>query len=99
MDDPVRQRHRPTETPIVVIGDDVDMFAQIYICPIHGETWHIQQAEEIDTDNDEVYQFMACDKCGSEVKPLLHDGHQVVHPLTDEEMFFEMQSFEDEDAG
>ncbi len=74
------------------------MFAPIYICPKCGETWHVEQAEVFDTDQDEIYQFMVCQKCGSEVKPLLHDGHQVVHPLTDEEMFFEMQSGEDEEA-
>ena len=70
------------------------MFAQIYICLKHGETWHVEHIEEIDTEQDEVYQFVVCSKCGSEVKPLLHEGHNVVHVLTDDEIFWEMQSSE-----
>lgn len=73
------------------------MFAPIYICPKHGETWHVEHAETIDTDHDEIYEYIVCDKCGSEVKPLLHEGHQVVHPLTDDEIFWELQTDEDEE--
>lgn len=73
------------------------MFAPIFICPTHGETWHVEHAEEFDTEQDEIYQFIVCQKCGSEVKPLIHEGHHVCHMLTDEEMFYEIQSSGDDE--
>ena len=66
------------------------MFALVYVCPTHGEVWHVERTETCDTENDEVYEFMVCSVCGLEVRPLIRDGIQVVHPLTDEEMFLEM---------
>lgn len=72
------------------------MLAPIYICPEHGETWHAERADEIDTQNDDVYTFMVCPKCYREVRPLLQDGHQVFHAMTDEEIFWEMQAAEGE---
>ncbi len=68
------------------------MFAPLYTCPTHGETWHVQRVEEIDTERDDIYEFVVCEKCGHSVTPLLHDGHHVVHVLSDEDMFWEMQS-------
>jgi hypothetical protein len=71
------------------------MFALIYICPTHGETWHVERTETCDTENDEVYEFMVCSICGLEVKPLMRDGVQICHALTDEEMFWEMCACDD----
>jgi hypothetical protein len=72
----------------------------MYVCSEHGETWHAELVEEIDTDHDEVYQFRKCPKCHHEVKPLLHDGHPVMHPLTQEEAYWESWSDdEEEEAG
>jgi len=66
-------------------------FAQIYVCSEHGETWHPEQVEEIDTQNDEVYHWMRCPvmDCHREVTPLMQDGKLVFHALTGEELFWE----------
>lgn len=69
------------------------MLAPIYICPKCGETWHIVQHEEVDCDRDEIYQFMICSICFSEVTPkITEQGHQVWHILTEEEMEEEMNT-------
>lgn len=71
-------------------GNDFSgLFAPIYVCSEHGETWHAEVVEEIDTDHDEVYQWRKCPKCHVEVKPLLHDGYPVMHPLTNDEAYWE----------
>ena len=74
------------------------MFAQIYICPTHGETWHVENAEIIDTVNDEVYPIVLCGKCHTEVRPLVHDSRPVYHALSHEDMFWEMYSDEENDG-
>lgn len=73
------------------------IFAPVYVCPEHGETWHAEVMEEIDTDHDEVYQWRKCPKCHSEVKPLLRNGHPVMHPLTQEEAYWDSYSEDDND--
>lgn len=70
------------------------MFAPIYICPEHGETWHAKIEEIIDTERDSVDEVRVCPKCFREVTPLLHEGQQVLHALTDEEMYWETMSYE-----
>jgi hypothetical protein len=65
------------------------MFAPIYKCTVHGETWHSQLVEDIDINNDEIYRYLTCPLCHREVKPVLHNGKQVVHILTEEEMYWE----------
>lgn len=74
-------------------------FAQIYTCSEHGETIHPVEYEMIDCENDNVEWFLLCDKpgCTREVKPLMHDGKPVLRPLTDEEMYWELSDFGDED--
>lgn len=73
------------------------LFALIYVCPEHGETWHTEYVEDIDTEYDEVYSRVICGQCHHDVKPLMCDGHQVVHPLTDEEAYWETSSPFDDD--
>lgn len=73
------------------------IFAPIYVCPEHGETWHAQLVEDIDTENDDVFERRVCPDCPRDVAPLLHDGLQVMHPLTVEEVYWETYSEEDED--
>lgn len=68
------------------------MFAQLYKCSKHGEVWHVQTVEEIDTVNDEVYPRSVCSDCHSDVTPILHDGHPTYHALTEEEMYWESSS-------
>ena len=65
------------------------MFAQIYICPKHGEIWHTEIIEEIDTKNDEIYAHRVCSYCYSEITEKLYNGKPCLHALTDEEMFWE----------
>jgi uncharacterized protein with PIN domain len=78
-------------------GNDFSgLFAPIYVCPEHGETWHAESVEEIDSVNDEVYAWHKCPKCHREVKLLVHDGHPAMHPLTAEEAYWETWS-EDND--
>lgn len=62
------------------------IFAPLYRCPMHGETWHVQRVEEIDCENDEVYVFMACSRCYATCEPVMKDGLPVLHPLTDDEV-------------
>lgn len=66
-------------------------FAQIYVCPKHGETIHPVETEFIDCENDDVEWFLLCPhaECTREVKPLTHDGKPVLRPLTEEEMYWE----------
>lgn len=75
------------------------MFAPIYFCPVHGETWHAAVVEIIDSQNDEVYEIRACPQvgCTHECRPLFHDGKQVLHPLTDEEMYWETMNWGDDE--
>jgi hypothetical protein len=72
------------------------MLASIFICPQHGETWHVESIEIIDTINDEVYPVMVCSLCGNEVRPLIVEGAQACHALTDEEMFWELGASDDD---
>jgi hypothetical protein len=67
-------------------------FAQIYICPIHGETWHPVSFEEIDTERDAVWTEILCNfpGCTRSVMPLMHEGKYVMHALTENELRDEM---------
>lgn len=73
------------------------MFAPLYRCPNHGDVWRVENAEAIDTVNDEIYPYTLCALCHFDVSPVMHDGHPVFHPLDDEEMFWEMQGDEDDE--
>lgn len=73
------------------------IFAPLYLCPEHGETWHVQIIEDIDTESDSVEVRRVCDKCYRDVKPVLHEGNQVMHALTVEEAYWDNMSFGDED--
>lgn len=72
------------------------VIAPLYRCPKCGEVWRVTHAEDIDTENDEIYEWLACSSCGSSVTAILHDGHPVCHPLTVEEMYWDNYG-EDED--
>ena len=78
-------------------GQFSGLFAPMYTCPEHGDVWHVDSFEEIDTENDEVYERRLCSKCHCDVTPLLHDGHPVVHPLTDEEAYWETYDADDDE--
>lgn len=78
-------------------GEFSGLFAQIYQCPEHGETWHVETATEVDSVNDEVYEHVLCSRCHRSVTPLLHDGVPVMHPLTDEEAYWEMGGDDDDE--
>ena len=67
------------------------MFAQIFRCPKHGEVWHTEIAEDIDTENDDIYAYRVCSSCYSDVTEVRHEGSPVFHPLTDEEVFWEQE--------
>jgi hypothetical protein len=63
-------------------------FAHIYTCPVHGETINVTIVEDVDCDNDEVYEVPIHNKadCYREVRPLMVDGKHVMRPLTKEEI-------------
>lgn len=72
-------------------------FAQIYNCPIHGETWHPIHMEEFDADKDKIYNWLCCpvSDCFNEVKELIDKkNHPIMHALTDEEMMQENGFYE-----
>lgn len=77
------------------------LFAPMYHCNEHGDFWqHIEEVEEIDSTNDEVYTLKLCPTCHRSVTPLYHDGHRVMHPLTTEEAYWETYTGDDdEEAG
>ncbi len=77
-------------------NDFSGIFAPLYKCPNHGEVWHVETVEEIDTINDDVYYFEVCSQCGHAVTPITHEGAPVVHPLTNEEAFWELGESDDE---
>lgn len=77
-------------------GEPSGLFAPIYVCPEHGQIWQIEIETVIDTDQDDVYNRRCCPKCRRDVTPLLHDGNPVLHPLTDEEAYWETSSPFDE---
>jgi hypothetical protein len=74
------------------------LFAPMYVCPEHGEIWHTDAIEEIDTEGDEVYERRLCTQCHRDVMPLLHDGHPVLHPLTDEEAYWDTYTGDDDEG-
>jgi hypothetical protein len=83
---------------IMTTGNDFSgLFAPVYVCSEHGETWHVEFATEIDSVNDEVYEHHICSLCRRDVVPLLHDGHTVLHPLTNDEAYWETWSKEEDD--
>ncbi len=55
-------------------------FAQIYICPKHGEVINTHIHEAIDHEYDEVYHITMC-------------GEPIFRPLTDEEIQWESLGF------
>lgn len=68
------------------------LFAPMFHCKQHGDIWHIEEVEEIDTVNDEIYTLKLCPTCHQTVTPLYHEGARVMHPLTDEEVYWEQMS-------
>jgi hypothetical protein len=70
-------------------GEFSGLFAPMYKCSKHGEIWHVLTFDEIDKVNDEEYQIVYCAKCGNEVTRVFVDGVPVMHPLTDEEAYWE----------
>lgn len=77
-------------------GEFSGLLAPMWNCKQHGDIWNIEEVEEVDTVNDEAYTLKLCPTCHQTVTPLYHDGLRVMHPLTDEEAYFE-QSANDED--
>jgi hypothetical protein len=70
------------------------MFAQIWTgckCP-GGETWHVAIHEEVDINQDEIYQIPYCTVCLSDniQEKKTGEGILCVHALTDEEMEADM---------
>ncbi len=63
-------------------------FAQIYVCPIHGQTWKPVVVQIIDTDRDDVWDEYQCPdpQCNHSVTPLMHHGKYVMHALTEDEL-------------
>jgi len=75
------------------------LFAPIYKCPKHGEIWHVETVKDIDIENDEVYEFTVCAQCYKPVVQIYDDGIPVMHPLTQEEAYWESYSpDEDEES-
>lgn len=64
------------------------VWANLYKCQKCGETWRVEHHEEIDTDNDDVYEILFCLNCGSQVNEPILDAHgrQTVHVLTESEI-------------
>jgi hypothetical protein len=75
-------------------GDFSGLFAPMWNCKQHGDMWHIEEVEEIDTVNDDVYTLKLCPHCHQSVTPLYHDGLRVMHPLTDEQAYWEQMNAE-----
>jgi hypothetical protein len=69
-------------------GEFSGLFAPMWKCPTHGEVWGI---EEI-TEGDETFHL--CSICHQIVTPLYHDGLRVMHPLTDEQAYWEQMNAE-----
>ena len=64
----------------------------VYTCPQHGDVWRVELVDDIDTDNDEISNHLACAICGSEVREKRINGITVVteiEPDTDNEEFLE----------
>jgi hypothetical protein len=56
-------------------------FAQIYVCPKHGEIINTHVHEAIDFKYDEVYHIRLCGRCTHTVDPLLDDKGEPVFRL------------------
>ena len=69
------------------------LLAPMWNCKQHGDFWRsIEEFEEIDTVNDEVYTVKLCPICHQTITPLYRDGLRVMHPLTSEEAYMEFSS-------
>lgn len=66
------------------------MFANLYKCPNCGPTWHVYEYENIDCERDDIEITIHCSDCHAWVQPITKNDLQVVHALTDEEMFWEL---------
>lgn len=73
------------------------MFAQIFTGCKCGDTWRVENVEDIDTENDEVYIIPVCKICNQPVYEKIVNGNPCFHALTDEEMFWETYNPDAED--
>lgn len=71
-------------------------FAQIYICPEHGEVGAYKY-ESIDCQRDDIEYYMLCEKCNRQVKPKMIDGKPVMRALTEDEIRDDMGFYDEED--
>ncbi len=73
----------------------IDLFA-VYICQHCGEVLEdkVENVENIDTDNDDVWTVKLC-SCGRDVKPKLSNGFQCFETV-DHERWLWRQGFYDE---
>lgn len=70
------------------------IFAPIYVCSEHGHVDGVEM-EDIDTENDKIYPFVACSKCFRHVEPLMENGLPVMREVSAEELFWESQCEEE----
>ena len=78
-------------------GEFSGLLAPMFKCPQHGEVWRVETVEIIDTDRDDVNIQVLCGVCYDVVVPFVVDGLPVMHPLTDEQAYWEMMSADDPD--
>lgn len=73
----------------------------VYICPVHGEVLEdeIVHGESIDSEHDEIYPYVLCDKggCMRDCTPKLHEGQQVWEQVSDERFDWWIMSHQGED--
>ena len=73
------------------------MLAQLYNCPKCGQVWKVEEYESIDTERDDIEIYLICSNCYSFVEPLKTEtGEPLYHALTEEEMFWDSYSIEEE---
>lgn len=74
----------------------------VYRCAQHGNV-DGQHVEDIDMENDKIYEWGACPRCGRAVDPVMENGLPVMRELSAEELFWEQwmadPDCEDEDWG
>ncbi len=78
-------------------------FAQIYICPDHGETISVSTHDQIDCQSDEVYSIATCSICNKQVVPKTMKnpiGETILcwRVLTSEEIAADMGYYDDPDT-
>lgn len=65
------------------------MLAQVYNCPKCGETIDAVTKEEFVDDLDEIYCMKICERCGSELSELTHNGKPVMQIIKPERAWWE----------